>query len=79
MGYIRLIRSGGRRCLADATCFIPDLKNINDFNKIIEDTELPELPKIAADCLKHDIKNLVDNFEEATEYFQVIESLFNLF
>lgn len=71
MGYIRLIKSGGRRCLADATCFIPDLKNVDDFTVILDDAALPELPKIAADCLKHDIKNLVENFEEATEYFKV--------
>ncbi|GJQ84460.1 hypothetical protein Trydic_g21021 [Trypoxylus dichotomus] len=76
MGYVRLIRSGGRRCLADATCFIPDLKTVNDFTDVLETAELPELPKIAADCLRHDIKNLVDNFEEATEYFKLLVNVF---
>ncbi|KRT79891.1 hypothetical protein AMK59_7525 [Oryctes borbonicus] len=76
MGYVRLIRSGGRRCLADATCFIPDLKAVNDFTEVLENAELPELPKIAADCLRNDIKNLVDNFEEATEYFKLLVNVF---
>lgn len=66
-----MIRSGGRRCLADATCFIPNLKAVSDLNKILEDEDLQDSTKQVIECFKRDINNLVDNFEEATEYFKV--------
>lgn len=75
MGYIRLIRSGGRRCLADGTCFIPDLKGI-DAIATASDEQLSELTKNAAACLSHDLANFVENFEEATEYFQLLVNVF---
>lgn len=71
MGYIRLIKSGGRRCLADATCFIRDFKNIDELTDLLDKQTVPELTQKAASCLKRDTKNLVSNFEEATEYFKV--------
>ncbi|KAF2888461.1 hypothetical protein ILUMI_17712 [Ignelater luminosus] len=76
MGYVRMIRSGGRRCLADATCFIPDLKAVTDLNKILEDEDLQDSTKKVIECFKRDINNLVDNFEEATEYFKLLIKVF---
>ncbi|XP_017774275.1 PREDICTED: WASH complex subunit 7 [Nicrophorus vespilloides] len=76
MGYVRLIRSGGKRCVADATCFLPDLKGVEDFNKLIDDVDCSDLTKRAANALKRDINNLVDNFEEATEYFKLLINVF---
>lgn len=75
MGYIRLIRSGGRRCLADGTCFIPDLKDIDAVSNII-DENLSELTRNAGNCLTNDLNNLVENFEEATEYFKLLVNVF---
>lgn len=66
-----MIRSGGRRCLADATCFIPDLKDINELNQLLEQEEFDDITKKTIKCFKNNIVNLVDNFEEATEYFKV--------
>lgn len=72
MGYVRLIRSGGRRCLAEGTCFIPDLKRVDE----LEDYNHDNLIKKTLDCLKRDLKSLVDNFEEATEYFKLLVQVF---
>ena len=71
MGYVRLVRSGVRHCLANATCFIPDLKVIENFNTLLGDVELSNITRTTVQCLYGDIKNLVDNFEEATQYFKV--------
>ncbi|KAJ3639981.1 hypothetical protein Zmor_003307 [Zophobas morio] len=76
MGYVRLIRSGGRRFLADSTCFIPNLKEIDQLNELITQEEPSELTKKAANCFMSDIKNLVENFEEATEYFKLLVKVF---
>lgn len=73
MGYVRLIRSGGRRCLSDATCFLPTIDKVNDLTELLTNsTDLSEQSVKAAECLNRDIKNLTDNFAEATEYFKVI-------
>lgn len=76
MGYVRLIRSGGRRCLAEGTCFIPDLKHVNVLSELIEMYEHDNLIKKTLNCLKRDLKSLVDNFEEATEYFKLLVQVF---
>lgn len=75
MGYIRLVRSGGRRCLADAVCFLKDFQCVEDFNEIASKENLPELTKNAVLHLISDMKNLINNFEEATEYFKVTFSV----
>lgn len=72
MGYIRLIRSGGRRCLADGTCFIRNFNAVDNLNELINELNVPLLTQKAAECLKRDMSNLINNFQEATEYFQVI-------
>ncbi|KAB0801554.1 hypothetical protein PPYR_05908 [Photinus pyralis] len=76
MGYIRMIRSGGRRCLADATCFIPDLKAISDLNKLLEHENLSEPSKKRIESFASSVNNLVENFEEATEYFKLLVKVF---
>lgn len=76
MGYIRLIRSGGRRCLADGTCFIPDLKCVGDLTTLLEECNLQNVSKDAAKCLQQDLNGLVENFEEATEYFKLLVKVF---
>lgn len=76
MGYIRLIRSGGRRCLADGTCFIPDLKCVEDLTTLLEECDLQNVTKDAAKCLRQDLNGLIENFEEATEYFKLLVKVF---
>ncbi|KAK4871515.1 hypothetical protein RN001_015639 [Aquatica leii] len=76
MGYIRMIRSGGRRCLADATCFIPDLKAVNQLNKLLTEEKLTESTKKKIEDFIKNVNNLVENFEEATEYFKLLVKVF---
>lgn len=76
MGYVRMIRSGGRRCLADGTCFIPDLKRVSTLKTLLEECGLQGLTQNAANCLQRDLNNLVENFEEATEYFKLLVEVF---
>ncbi|KAJ8910819.1 hypothetical protein NQ315_004679, partial [Exocentrus adspersus] len=76
MGYIRLIRSGGRRCLAEGTCFIPDLRNISSLNDIINHEDITELSKKAATCFLDDLHCFLDNIEDATEYFRLLVKVF---
>ncbi|XP_018328614.1 WASH complex subunit 4 [Agrilus planipennis] len=75
MGYVRMIRSGGRRCLADATCFIPNLKEAETIPEMLNES-LPEQVKAASLGFQRDLKNLIENFEEATEYFQLLINVF---
>lgn len=76
MGYIRLIRSGGRRCLADGTCFIPDLKDIHYLNDYINQEAMPDLTKRVTTCFLDDLQSFLDNIEEATEYFKLLVKVF---
>lgn len=76
MGYVRLIRSGGRRCLAEGTCFIPDLKHISSLSKLIEEYGDDGWIKKTLNCLQRDLTSLVENFEEATEYFKLLVQVF---
>ncbi|CAG9826231.1 unnamed protein product [Diabrotica balteata] len=75
MGYVRLIRSGGRRCLADGTCFIPNLKS-NSLKEAVQNEELLDLTKKAADGLLENLQMYLDNIEDATEYFQLLVKVF---
>ncbi|XP_044764720.1 WASH complex subunit 4 isoform X2 [Coccinella septempunctata] len=76
MGYVRLIRSGGRRCLAEGTCFIPDLKKIEHISSEIINENMPDLTKTAKSKFDHELNILLDNFEEATEYFKLLVNVF---
>ncbi|KAK9889027.1 hypothetical protein WA026_004312 [Henosepilachna vigintioctopunctata] len=76
MGYVRLIRSGGRRSLSEGTCFIPDFKKVESISQYFDKDEIPHLTKKAALFFTHDLKTLVDNFEEATEYFKLLVDVF---
>ncbi|CAG9854952.1 unnamed protein product [Phyllotreta striolata] len=75
VGYVRLIRSGGRRCLADGTCFIPDLRNAA-LESVVGDEELPEFAKQAADTLLETLRLYLENMDDATEYFQLLVKVF---
>lgn len=76
MGYIRLVRSGGRHCLADAACFLKDFKCVKDLSEMLTEKGIPDITKKAAAHLISDMKNLVHNFEEATEYFKLLVNAF---
>lgn len=76
MGYVRLIRSGGRRCLAEGTCFIPDLKKTENISDVLSSEDIPDLTKKATMKFEQELNILLDNFEEATEYFKLLVNVF---
>lgn len=76
MGYVRLIRSGGNRCLAEGTCFIPDLTQIEYLNGLSEREDLAEMPSGAVAVLLKDLQNFTENFENTTEYFKLLVKAF---
>ncbi|CAH0714323.1 unnamed protein product, partial [Brenthis ino] len=75
MGYVRMIRSGGRHCCCDATAFLPDLE-IRDFKKLCEENELGEKTTRSAENLDDNIDCLVSNFIQGTEYFKLLVEVF---
>ncbi|KAL1493027.1 hypothetical protein ABEB36_011169 [Hypothenemus hampei] len=75
MGYVRLIRSGGNQCLAQAACFIPDLSQSDSLNY----AEKEELSTMTHDALKILIKNLkscTETFDNSMEYFNLFVKAF---
>lgn len=77
MGYVRLVSSGGRRCLAEGTCFIPDLKKTEHISDETSNENMPDLTKSAKSRFQHELNLLLDNFEEATEYFKLFVNVFS--
>lgn len=72
MGYVRLVRSGGNRCLAEGTCFIPDLTRVKELKEMVENENLSDMSKEAVDFLINNLEGLTGNFENTTEYFQLL-------
>lgn len=52
MGYIRLIRSGGRNYVANAIKFVPDLQDILKFEELAVKENLPPETILAAKYVK---------------------------
>ncbi|CAG9759946.1 unnamed protein product [Ceutorhynchus assimilis] len=76
MGYVRLIKSGGNRCLAEGTCFIPDFTQIEYLNELLEGENLSDTSKSATTVLLKDLRNFTQNFENTTEYFKLLVKAF---
>jgi WASH complex subunit 7 len=53
MGYIRLIRSGGRNYVANAIKFVPDLQDIVKFEELATKENLPAETVLAARYYPH--------------------------
>lgn len=76
MGYVRMIRSGGRHCCSDATMFLPDLENVASFKQLAEENGLGPKTLQSADYLDHNINDLITNFIQGTEYFKLLVDVF---
>jgi WASH complex subunit 7 len=76
MGYIRLIRSGGRNYVANAIKFVPDLQDIVKFEELATKENLPAETILAAGILDNAVDTLSKNFAEGTEYFKILVSVF---
>eukprot|EP00048_Salpingoeca_helianthica_P015476 m.226982 g.226982 ORF g.226982 m.226982 type:complete len:1195 (+) comp17088_c0_seq1:325-3909(+) len=77
MGYIRLIRSGGLHCCSDAIRFVPDLDNIESFERMAQDEHLNETTVAAARNVDSVVQSLFRNFAEGTEYFKMLVDIFS--
>ena len=81
MGYVRMIKAGGLHFVSNSIRFVPDLDDIPNFEQLtIEElqqqsqTEQPQndtIAREAAKTLDEVVANLVKNFSDSTEYFQV--------
>eukprot|EP01111_Echinosteliopsis_oligospora_P016308 TRINITY_DN6722_c0_g1_i1.p1 TRINITY_DN6722_c0_g1~~TRINITY_DN6722_c0_g1_i1.p1 ORF type:complete len:602 (+),score=102.79 TRINITY_DN6722_c0_g1_i1:173-1807(+) len=76
MGYIRLVRSGGRNYVANAIKFVPDLQDIHKFEELVTKENLPAETVTAAKNLDLAVDTLSKNFAEGTEYFKMLVSVF---
>lgn len=76
MGYVRMVRSGGRHCCSDATMFLPDLDTEDSFKLLCEENNLTPKTIQSADNLDHNIDGLISNFIQGTEYFKLLVDVF---
>ena len=77
MGYVRMIKAGGLHFVSNSIRFVPDLDDIPNFEQLtIEDGLQNDTIGEAAKTLDEVVANLVKNFSDSTEYFQVRSFLF---
>lgn len=76
MGYVRMIRSGGRHCCSDATMFLPDLEHVKSFKELCEESEVGDKTLKSSENLDHNINDLITNFIQGTEYFKLLVDVF---
>lgn len=78
MGYVRMMRSGGIHCCANASVFLPIVDTNLEFVTMCERDNLSKTTINAAKNLECDIWHLRRNYAEGTEYFKVTKKLFVL-
>lgn len=71
MGYVRMMRSGGIHCCANASIFLPIVDEELRFEKLCEKNGLSSETVKAAKNLESDIKYLSHNDAKGTDYFRV--------
>lgn len=71
MGYVRMMRSGGIHCCANASAFLPIVDAKLEFVSMCERDKLTAATVDAARNLECDISHLKRNYAEGTEYFKV--------
>ncbi|XP_049868543.1 WASH complex subunit 4 [Pectinophora gossypiella] len=76
MGYVRMIRSGGRHCCSDATVFLPSLTINKSFKDLSEEENLEQDTIRACENLDQNINGLLSNFIQGTEYFKLLVDVF---
>ena len=79
MGYVRMIKAGGLHFVSNSIRFVPDLDDIPNFEQLTieevqsqtEQLQNDTIAREAAKTLDEVVANLVKNFSDNTEYFQV--------
>lgn len=77
LGYVRLIRSGGLRYFSNACSFIPNLKQIVDFDSLSSSENFSPACKEAAANLNNVVTNMSHNIAEGTNYFKLLVDVFS--
>ncbi|XP_047508769.1 WASH complex subunit 4 [Pieris napi] len=75
MGYVRMIRSGGRHCCADATAFLHTF-DPNKFKERSVENNFSNRTIETAEYLDESIDGLISNFIQGTEYFKLLVEVF---
>eukprot|EP00163_Fabomonas_tropica_P009505 TRINITY_DN1931_c0_g1_i1.p1 TRINITY_DN1931_c0_g1~~TRINITY_DN1931_c0_g1_i1.p1 ORF type:complete len:1034 (-),score=307.02 TRINITY_DN1931_c0_g1_i1:86-3187(-) len=76
LGYVRMVRSGGVHYLSNAIKFVPDLREIIEFEELAAKESLSVETVEACKNLDAVIENLSSKFAEGTDYFQVLVEVF---
>lgn len=76
MGYVRMVRSGGRHCCSDAIMFLPTLDSHVSFRDLSEENNLGSKTVNSANNLDENINGLITNFIQGTEYFMLLVDVF---
>ncbi|CAG9113981.1 unnamed protein product [Plutella xylostella] len=76
LGYVRMVRAGGRHCCADATVFLPTLERNTSFTTLCQQNDLESSTLNAAEILDQNIDSLICNFTQGTEYFKLLVDVF---
>lgn len=83
MGYVRMMRSGGINCCANASVFLPIVDENLEFISMCSRDGLSHATTDAATNLECDILHLRRNYSEGTEYFKAInqsyQSIYELY
>lgn len=75
LGYVRMIKSGGLNFCSIATSFIPDLKNLINFEKMCKEIGFGKHCSNSGHHLDNVVHNICQNIAEGTNYFKVMKLL----
>ena len=78
MGYVRMIRSGGLHFVSNSIRFIPNIEDeAPNFEISASKDNMPEESVAAAQTFDRVIENVVKNFSDGNNYFQLLVNVFN--
>lgn len=76
LGYVRMVRSGGLHHVSQSIKFVPSLESIPSFTESATKENLSAETKEAAKNLDTVLADLLANFSDGSEYFQVLVKIF---
>ena len=72
MGYVRMIRSGGLHFVSNSIRFVPNMdKDVPNFEQTAVNDRMSSEGVEAAKTLDAVVHNLIKNFSDGNNYFQV--------
>ena len=77
MGFVRMVRSGGKQQTSQAIKFVPDIEDIPVFASLAIKENLPQDVVEVAETLDATINNLSTSFESSNEYFNILVQVFS--